>query len=380
MDGYEFVRNVRAAADIASTPVIFYTASYLEEEARKLAEACGVKAIITKPSEPRLILAQVDAVLSESQPGPVVPPDSEEFDREHLRVLSNKLAQKVDELESLNADLEKRVAERTRDLSEKNRMLEEELRIARELQIAMLPQHFPTFPKGVPPDQSALRFLSFYRPGSIISGDFFNVVRLSETTVGILLCDVMGHDVRAALVTGMLRVMAEEFAPFSESPGALLGQINHRLATILKKADTTLFTTAFYLMADVGSDELTFSNAGHPRPLWVRRHKGDVEVLRSDGEAGPALGLMPEASYGDGRRTMEPGDFVMLFTDGLFEIENPQTHEAFSEQGLVEAARHRAKLPARQLFHGLLDDIRQFAGGSDFEDDVCLLGVEMKDK
>src|SRR5262249_49404573 len=108
-------------------------------------------------------------------------------------------------LRLLNADLERRVIERTVKLTEKNRLLEEELLIARELQLAMLPQRFPSVPADAAPENSALRFLTFYRPAGTVSGDFFDVVQISDMSVGLLLCDVMGHDVRAALVTGMPR-------------------------------------------------------------------------------------------------------------------------------------------------------------------------------
>jgi signal transduction histidine kinase len=121
MDGYDFVRAVRSVPAIASTPIIFYTASYLESEARSLAERCGVRFIITKPAEPEEILAKVDAVLQ--TPAAPVPLLNPEFDREHLKVVTSKLSEKVDELEALNTDLEKRVAARTAELEEANKRL-----------------------------------------------------------------------------------------------------------------------------------------------------------------------------------------------------------------------------------------------------------------
>ncbi len=104
MDGYEFVRQLRSDPEVARTPVIFYTATYYEREARSLAEACGVSSIITKPSEPELIVATVNAALS-STPPPPRPLPGEEFDREHLKLLSDTLAEKVNELEAANLRL-----------------------------------------------------------------------------------------------------------------------------------------------------------------------------------------------------------------------------------------------------------------------------------
>jgi signal transduction histidine kinase/DNA-binding response OmpR family regulator len=101
MDGYEFARQVRADPDIAGTQIIFYTATYLEAQARELARACGVHYLITKPTEPQEILDIVAAALEGSTPAPM-PAKSQELDRRHLKLLTSKLAQKVDELEVVN--------------------------------------------------------------------------------------------------------------------------------------------------------------------------------------------------------------------------------------------------------------------------------------
>jgi len=115
IDGFEFVRLLRSEPEIAQTRVMFYTATYLEGEARELAESCGVSHVLAKPAEPRLILDTLQLALDAPLPAPASPPDAE-FEQEHGRVLLNKLAQKVDELETLNADLEQRVRERTAEL------------------------------------------------------------------------------------------------------------------------------------------------------------------------------------------------------------------------------------------------------------------------
>jgi serine phosphatase RsbU (regulator of sigma subunit) len=104
------------------------------------------------------------------------------------------------ELEALNADLEHRIAERTSELRHKNDQMQEELTMARELQMAMLPKTFPNLPGSASPAESALRFFSFYFPTGDVSGDFFNVFPISDSQVGIVICDVMGHGVRRRLL------------------------------------------------------------------------------------------------------------------------------------------------------------------------------------
>jgi len=104
MDGYEFVRRLRADPAVAGVPVIFFTANYHEREAKTLADACGVAHILTKPCEPEVVLRTVDAALGVAPPA-VVPPPEEKFDREHLRVLTDKLSQKANELRNVNERL-----------------------------------------------------------------------------------------------------------------------------------------------------------------------------------------------------------------------------------------------------------------------------------
>ncbi|MCL4294634.1 MAG: response regulator [Anaerolineae bacterium] len=104
MDGYEFCRQLRAEPALASTPIIFYTAYFDEPEAQALAQTCGVRHILPKPSKPEVILQIVETVLGSALP-PVSPPPPEAFDREHLRLLTNKLSEKVDELQEINIRL-----------------------------------------------------------------------------------------------------------------------------------------------------------------------------------------------------------------------------------------------------------------------------------
>jgi signal transduction histidine kinase len=117
-DGFDFVRQLRACPEIAQTRTIFYTATYVADEARDLARAVGVEHLLTKPAEPQEILATVQSVLGTTPAMPVAAATERQFERDHQRLLLDKLTQKVDELESINADLEHRVAERTAELAE----------------------------------------------------------------------------------------------------------------------------------------------------------------------------------------------------------------------------------------------------------------------
>jgi sigma-B regulation protein RsbU (phosphoserine phosphatase) len=280
------------------------------------------------------------------------------------------------DLHSLNEQLERRVAERTRELWEKNSIMEDDLDMARELQVAFLPHQFPTLPRGAEPSSSAVKFCSIFHPTSSVSGDFYNVVRVSDNAVGVFICDVMGHGVRAALVTAMMRTLEEQLSELAGDPGALLTEMNRSLRGILRQLGTTLFTTACYVIVDVASGRLRFSNAAHPSPLLVHAGAGGVESITPPRGAGPALGLFEESKYLTHECSLAAGDLILAFTDGLFEVENGMA-EPFSIDRLCEAIRSRASLPLPQLMQDVFSEVEHFAQGQEFSDDVCLIGMEI---
>jgi serine phosphatase RsbU (regulator of sigma subunit) len=140
-----------------------------------------------------------------------------------------------------------------------------------------------------------------------------------------------------------------------------------------------MYATAFYLIADVARAELRYASAAHPEPILLHRQRGTAEWLgHGPGQKkGPALGLFAEGQFPTYRCPMEVGDLIALFTDGLIEAEGAD-HESFSPERLLAAVRQRAKLPTNELFTGLLDEIKKFSASTEFEDDVCIVGVEVK--
>ena len=295
----------------------------------------------------------------------------------HLARIAIERQRAQAELLALNAQLEKRVEERTRELREKNQQMEEELQMARELQVALLPRQFPTIPVGAPPHESALSFLSLYFPTGEVSGDFFSVFPVGEKAAGVLICDVMGHGVRSALITGMIRGLIEEHAKLAADPGVLLTHINRALTVILQRAGTTMFATCFYLVADVERAELRFANAGHPSALHLRCDGASAEKLDDKGSRGPAMGIISSAIYSTMTRPMAKGDRVMLFTDGLFEVEDV-TGALFDEEQLRAIASRHAALVPEEFFDRVLSDIRKYSKSGTFADDVCVVGMQIR--
>jgi sigma-B regulation protein RsbU (phosphoserine phosphatase) len=263
------------------------------------------------------------------------------------------------------------------ELRRKNTQMEEDLLVAREIQQLFLPPRTLHFPASLPPEECALRFHSLYLAPTALSGDFFNIYALNEHTVGVFICDVMGHGVRAALITAVLRTLVDDLRSESPDPGSFMKQINRRLHAIIRRTEAPTFATAFYLVADAAAGTMSFTGAGHPSPLRMAASARTVHPLRHyDARHGPALGLFEHASYPTCHAPMAPGDRVLFFTDGLYEIEGPRREE-FGLDRLLAAVQVRNVLPTEALFESLLTEVRQFAAGAEFDDDVCLVAMEV---
>ena len=268
------------------------------------------------------------------------------------------------------------LAQSRKELRARNAQMEDDLKMACEIQLTLLPQQYPTFPRAASPAESAFQFTHRYLPAGTVGGDFFAVSPLSESEAGVFICDVAGHGVRSALVTAMIRALAEELKPLATDPGQFLSKLNSDLHAILKHTGTPMLTTAFYLVANSKSGAMRYANAGHPKPLLIRRSASRVEPLvNATGKSQPVLGLFEDATYQTTEVKLNPKDLVMLFTDGLYEVQD-RNDELYSQEMLVAGVQRRAQLSAPQLFDELLAEIRSFAADSGFSDDVCLVAME----
>jgi phosphoserine phosphatase RsbU/P len=264
------------------------------------------------------------------------------------------------------------------EIQQRNVELEDDLHMAREIQQAFLPQQYPTFPRAARPTESHIRFFSRYIPTTAVGGDFFHVLPISDTQAGVFICDVMGHGVRAALVTAIARALVEELLPVANNPSRFLTNINQTLLAILRRARTPMFASAFSLVIDTGRGCVSYANAGHPSPVLIRRGEGEVMSLCAPAERpGPALGVFKEAVYEMYTRPIAPGDLILLFTDGLYEVEG-DNDSFFNHEMLLDVLRRNAAKPTEKLIDDTLGDVRNFALGHIFTDDVCLIGVEIE--
>lgn len=269
-----------------------------------------------------------------------------------------------------------RLAVTTAELEAKNAQLEADLRMAREVQLALLPRDYPTISAYGITGYTTLRFAHCYRPAAAVGGDFFDIFPLSKNRVGVFICDVMGHGLRAALITAIIRALLEELRPVMHNAGLFLNALNIRLRAILQRVEEPFVATAFYMIADSAMNEVHFSNAAHPPPVRLRRDEAAIEPLRSDvSSPSPALGLFDEVNYTALRSPFEGNDCIVLFTDGLYEVDSADGEE-YGFDSLLSSFQRHVNLPAKKLFETLLADVQQYSSRQDFEDDVCMVAVD----
>ena len=280
------------------------------------------------------------------------------------------------EMQDALAEERNRLKATTEELEAKNAALQADLQLAREVQEALLPREYPTFTGLGVSGQNALSFAHYYLPAAAVGGDFFDIFALSQTSAGILICDVMGHGLRAALITAIIRALLEELRPMMHQAGRFLEALNLRLRAVLERVEEPFVATAFYLIADTDAKEISYANAGHPGPFRVCRNARTVESLSKDRKQnGPALGIFDSAVFPTSRAPFDSGDCVVLFTDGIFEVYSPGGQE-FGKENLLSAFNRSADLPADQMFAAVLRDVLAFSSRQDFDDDVCLVAVE----
>ena len=258
----------------------------------------------------------------------------------------------------------------------RNSEMEADLVMAREVQLALLPRQFPVFPNSALPEDSLLRFSHLYRPSTTLGGDFFHVLPVSDHVAGIFTCDVMGHGLRAALITAIMRGLVEELKPIAHDPGLFMTHMNREFMTILRDAEEFMFVSASYLLMDLEQRRITFTEAGHPSPILIRPSTRQVVPIRRTPEpAGPALGIMENATFETQYQGLEAGDTVLVYTDGISEVEGPNREE-FGSDRILQSLSRQMQLPVEDLLPALMNDAETFSNGRGFEDDVCLVAVQ----
>jgi serine phosphatase RsbU (regulator of sigma subunit)/ketosteroid isomerase-like protein len=282
-------------------------------------------------------------------------PTGREFEA-HLilihRIVGGKIAEEWSQGSGL-ADLTQQRLEQERIERER---VQQELEVARTIQQASLPKGVPTLEEW--------QINPYCQPATEVGGDFYEFYQLDDGRVGFAVGDATGKGVPAALVmTGTCAYLGGVAAASGSSPGEALALANEAL---LARIPPNMFVTCFYAILDPKSASLTYANAGHDLPYLHRN--GDAEELRA---RGMPLGLMPGMSYEEGEVTLEEGNCLLFYSDGLVEAHNPQG-EMFGFPRLRALVAEHGK--ARSLEEALLEELYSFVGeGWEQEDDITLL-------
>ena len=256
-----------------------------------------------------------------------------------------------------------------RDLEVKSHQMESELMLAREMQTELMSASVQNVKESIDLSAPFAPCLSFvYEPCAHLAGDFFQAVPLGRQKFGLLVCDVMGHGVKAALVTTLMRGLLAELTARDLKPSHVLGALNDRLCSLLDRPAFPRFVTALYATIDISTGHLIVANAGHPWPLWMDKESGPEPL--SFEESGPALGLIPNSLYLAEERLMTRGTRLLLYTDGLKEEHN-DLGEEFGEQGIVSIIQRNSTATPQHTLEDLLQAVRRFSGNTFSGDDLC---------
>jgi sigma-B regulation protein RsbU (phosphoserine phosphatase) len=237
--------------------------------------------------------------------------------------------------------------------------LNRELEIAREVQEHLFPQRLPPTP--------GLDYCGECRPAREVGGDYYDFLELPGSRLGIAIGDVSGKGVGAALTMASLEAALRALASIVQDPADLIGRVNN---VIHDSSAENRYATLFYAEYDPATRRLTYVNAGHNPPIVLRDTGGACQVLRLE-VGGPVVGLLAQR-YQPGVFSHEPGDVVVLFTDGVSESMNIRNEE-WGEDSLIELAKTCHGLPVRDAMKRILSAAQAFAGAAPQHDDMTLV-------
>ena len=270
------------------------------------------------------------------------------FQQEDLDVLASVASQAALAID--NAQLHERAI--------KQQQIQRDLELAHRVQRSLLPV--------MPPEVAGYHFFDFYEAANQVGGDFYDYIRLPGNKLGIVLADVSGKGVAAALVMARLSSEVRFCLASVPSPAEAVNRINQ---SFCQAGWEDRFVTLILAVLDQTNHHLTIVNAGH-MPPFLRSGEGDVRPVSGD-EAGVPLGVSADFEYEAATFALEPGSFVTLFTDGISEAMNPGSELYGLERLRDQMAACVTDVPT--LGKCILEDVKRFVGGRPQSDDMCLV-------
>lgn len=246
--------------------------------------------------------------------------------------------------------------------AEERRRLESELELSQVIQRALLPQQLPSI-RGV-------EVAAFSRPSEIISGDYFDFFRFRDGTHGLVIADVSGHGVSAAMLMSSLQTAIRTMAPEVDSPVEILQRINR---FYIHNVHFTTFVTVFLARFDPATRTLTYVNAGHNPPV-VRRSANSALVWLKP--TAPAIGLAEDFSPRIETIGFSGGDSLLLYTDGVTEVFNGKNQQ-FGQERLGALVQEHADKPAQDLLQAVRQAVSAYGENRRLADDVTMVALKI---
>lgn len=241
-----------------------------------------------------------------------------------------------------------------------------ELNVATQIQASMLPCIFPAFP-----DRDEFDIYATMLPAKEVGGDFYDFFLVDQDHLAVVMADVSGKGVPAALFMVIAKTLIKNRAQLGHTPAEVFTAVNNQLC---ENNEAGLFVTAWMGILDINTGEFAFANAGHNPPL-LKRASGEYEYLRTR----PAFVLagMEGVRYRQGSMTLEPGDMLYLYTDGVTEATNSE-NELYGEDRLLAVANRCKDCDPQALLPAVKADIDQFVGEAPQFDDITMLSLKIK--
>ena len=287
-----------------------------------------------------------------------------------VRVLSERLETTNDasfrDLTEKNRQLQKaynELKDAQEQLIEKER-LERELQVAANIQLSILPDVLPTPPR--------FDFGARIDPARQVGGDFYDVFRVGEKTVAVLIGDVADKGVPSAIFMARAHALIAAEAENYEDPGDVMYKVNKHVTRLEK--NTTQFVTVFYGILNVETGELRYARAGHEPPLMLMP---DGSVERLPHKSGMAIGLWEDIILDEDTVSLPPGATLLLYTDGMTDCRN-SGGEPFGLEGIKDLLSGYVDLSAQEVCDRMLQTLKDYQQGSKQDDDVTLVAVHAK--
>ena len=234
-----------------------------------------------------------------------------------------------------------------------------EIEIARQVQVGLLPSADPVV--------EGLQVSGLCRPAHDIGGDYFGYTHVRRGRIGLMVADVSGHSIGAAIGMVMTRCLLQSEAHRSSSPSTILGRVNELLCRDL--GDPGMFVTAFVAVYQEKTGVIRYTNAGHNPPLIHRAATGGAETLSG---GGPGLGIIPEATFQECSAKLRSGDILVMYTDGVTEARSP-SGRMFELDRLKETVKACCEGTAREIVREIEHRVALWTGGRPLADDLTLV-------